>query len=158
MRRAVTALLVLSLTPAFSYAAPPARAADAAAQASLVAEAQAFMASYAEDLIAGDRAAIAARYDRTGSWVLGNGHKMFSTAAATEAYYAGSGWQPPERFEWHDLSYEVTGPGSVLVLGTFVWKPKDGSPERIVSYTGLLVRQDGQLRIRVEDESAQPLK
>jgi hypothetical protein len=157
MRRMLAVLLALSLAPACSYGPPPARAADAAAQASLVAEAQAFMASYAEDLIAGDRAAIAARYDRTGSWVVGNGRKMFSTAAATEAYYAGSGWSPPERFEWRDLSYEVTGPDSVVVVGTFVWKPKDGTPERIVSYTGLLIRQGGALRIRVEDESAQPL-
>ena len=158
MRRTLAALIILSLATACSYGPPPARAADAAAQASLVAEAQAFMTSYARDLIAGDRAAIAARYDRNGSWVVGNGRKMFSTAAATEAYYAGSEWQPPERFEWRDLSYEVTGPDSVVVVGTFLWKPKDGTPERIVSYTGLLIRQDGELRIRVEDESALPLK
>lgn len=156
MHRTFAALLALSLTPACSYAPPPAAASDAAARAGLVAEAQAFMASYAEDLIAGNRAAIAARYDRTGSWVLGNGRKMFSTAAATEAYYAGPGWDPPERFEWRDLTYEVTGPDSVLVLGTFVWKRKDG-PERTFSYSGLLIRQEGTLRIRVEDESGKPL-
>ena len=158
MRRAVTVILALSLSTACSYSPPPARAADAAAQAALVAEAQAFMASYAEELIAGDRAAIAARYDRTGSWVVGNGQKLFSTAAATEAFYAGNGWNPPERFEWRDLSYEAAGPDSVVVVGTFLWKPKDGTPERLVSYTSLLIRQDGTLRIRVEDESAKPLK
>ena len=156
--RMLAPLIALGLLSACSYGPPPARAADSAAQASLVAEAQAFMASYARDLIAGDRAAIAARYDRNGSWVVGNGRKMFSTAAATEAYYAGPGWQPPGGFEWRDLSYEVAGPDSVVVVGTFVWKPKDGSPERIVSYTGLLIRRDGGLRIRVEDESALPLK
>ena len=158
MRRALAALVILTLIPACSYGPPPARAADAAALAALVAEAQAFMASYAQDLIAGDRAAIAARYDRNGSWVVGNGRKMFSTAAETKAYYAGASWNPPAGFEWRDLSYEVAGPDSVVVVGTFVWKPGSGGPDRIVSYTGLLVRQDGGLRIRVEDESALPAK
>ena len=40
-------------------------------------EARAFMDAYARDLLAGNRQAIAARYDRTGSYLLGNGRKVF---------------------------------------------------------------------------------
>ena len=116
-------------------------------------EAASFMASYAEALLAGDRAGIAARYDRNGAFFLGNGRKTFESHAAITAQYAGAGWQPPGRFEWRDLSYEPAGPDAVVVAGQFLWTVRDGAEPMVFSYTALLHRQDGALRIRLEDES-----
>jgi hypothetical protein len=128
--------------------------AAAEAEASVVREARAFMAAYARELAAGDRPAIAARYDRRGSWVMGGGAKRYSSHAQTAAYYAGPNWSPPAAFEWRDLSYEPLGPDAVAVVGTFLWTRAAGQPPVTVAYTGLLVRQDGALRIRIEDEDA----
>lgn len=151
------ALLAAAMAPQ-SGLAQETGAQAAAAEAPVVAEARAFMAAYARDLIAGDRAAIAARYDRRGYWVMGRGRKLFSTDAETTAYYAGPDWQPPAAFEWRDLSYEPAGPDAVAVVGTFLWTRAAGQPPVTVSYTALLVRQDGVLRIRIEDEDAAPVR
>jgi len=154
MRKTMMAALLALAAP--DGAQPAAAQETAAAEAPVVAEARAFMAAYARDLTAGDRAAIAARYDRRGSWVMGRGRKLFSTQAETVAVYAGAGWQPPAAFEWRDLSYEPLGPDAVAVVGTFLWTPAAGQPPATYSYTGLLVRQDGGLRIRIEDEDPAP--
>jgi len=132
---------------------PDASAARTMAEASIVAEAQTFMAAYAEELRRGDRAAIASRYDRGGAWLLGHGEKSFSTWAALAARYAGPEWQPPASFVWRDLTYLPAGPEAVIVIGRFEWGPANGRPPLNFSYTAMLVRQDGQLRIRLEDES-----
>ena len=123
------------------------------AEAPIVAEARAFMASYAEALRAGDRAGIAARYDRSGAYFLGNGRKRFDSYAQIVASYASPGWQRPHGFEWRDLSYEPAGADAVVIAGQFAWTPQAGSTALILSYTALLHRQDGVLRIRLEDES-----
>lgn len=122
----------------------------------VVTEARAFMASYAEALRAGDRAGIAGRYDRTGAYVLGNGRKTFESHAQIVALYAGPDWQAPHRFEWQDLSYEPLGPDAVVIAGRFAWTPREGAEPFIYSYTALLRRQEGVLRIRLEDESTRP--
>lgn len=122
----------------------------------VVAEARAFMADYARALIAGDRAGIAARYDRTGAYMLGNGRKAFGPYARIVAQYASPQWQPPHRFEWRDLSFEPAGPDAVVVAGQFAWTRRDDTEPSIYSYTALLHRQDGVLRIRLEDESSAP--
>ena len=62
-----------------SAAATPLRAQPA--EPPVVAEARAFMADYARALMAGDRAGIAARYDRNGAYALGNGRKSFGPYA-----------------------------------------------------------------------------
>jgi hypothetical protein len=136
---------------ALLFAATPLAAQPA--EPPVVAEARAFMADYAQALRQGDRAGIAARYDRTGAFHLGNGSKGFETYAAIQALYAGAEWQPPHRFEWRDLSYEPIGPDAVVIAGQFAWMPRDGAEPLIYSYTALLRRQDGVLRIRLEDES-----
>ena len=120
----------------------------------LVSEAQAFMDAYARDLRSGDRAAIAARYDRGGAWLVGNGEKRFHTNAEIVAIYAGTSWSPPASFGWRDLSFEPLGPDAILVVGLFDWGTGGSEAPITVSYTGLLLRQDGELRIRLEDESA----
>lgn len=126
------------------------------ARGDVVAEARAFMDAYARELIAGDRAAIAARYDRTGAFLLGNGRKQFLTYDSIVATYRAPSWSPPASFEWRDLSFEHAGPDAVVVAGTLVWGRGAGGQPITVSYTSLLRRQDGALRIRVEDESIDP--
>ncbi|WP_420127569.1 hypothetical protein [Longimicrobium sp.] len=118
------------------------------------AEARAFMESYAQDLRAGAREAIIARYDPRGSYRVGNGHKSFEPLDSTRAMYM-SRWEAPAVFEWRDLSYEVLSDDAVMVVGRFEWTDAQGKMLPI-SYTGLLLRQDGQWRIRLEDESISP--
>jgi hypothetical protein len=120
------------------------------------AEARAFMESYAQDLRAGAREAIVARYDRRGAYRVGNGQKTFEPMDSIRATYTGAGWQPPAVFEWRDLSYEVLSDDAVMVVGRFEWTDAQGRMLPI-SYTGLLLRQDGEWRIRLEDESVSPL-
>ena len=136
------ALLALATPLAAQPAEPP-----------IVAEARAFMASYAEAMIAGDRAGIAARYDRTGSRFLGHGINDLRTLQQIAAIYDGPDWQPPQRFAWRDLAYEPAGPEAVIVSGLFDWTPANGGTPLTFSYTALLRRQDGALRIRLEHES-----
>lgn len=118
------------------------------------AEARAFMESYAQDLRAGAREAIVARYDRRGSYRVGAGQKTLEPMDSIRAVYMGP-WQPPAAFEWRDLSYEVLSDDAVMVVGRFEWTDAQGRMLPI-SYTGLLVRQDGAWRIRLEDEDVSP--
>lgn len=119
------------------------------------AEARAFMDAYARDLQAGAREAIVARYDRRGSYLVGNGRKDLLSVDSLRSIYTGPNWQPPAIFAWRDLSYEVLGDDAVMVVGRFEWTDAQGRMLP-VSYTGLLLRQDGQWRIRLEDESVSP--
>lgn len=121
--------------------------------AETVGEAQRFMNDYARELAAGDRAAIARRYMRGGAWFLGHGEKAFEPFARIEARYAGPEWTPPRSFEWRDLSIEPVDGDAVMVAGLGLWEPADGGPIVTLSYTALLIREDGELRIRLEDES-----
>ncbi|HEX8191503.1 MAG TPA: nuclear transport factor 2 family protein [Allosphingosinicella sp.] len=131
--------------------APRPQSAAAAGEAAIVPEAQAFMAAYARDLVAGDRAAVAARYDRAGAHVLFAGSYRFATHAEIAQRYA-TQWQPPTAFEWRNLAYEPAGPDAVVVVGQFLWT-ENGAPPLTFSYSALLRRRDGALRIRVEDEA-----
>lgn len=118
-----------------------------------VIEAKAFMASYRDELLAGDRAALADRYIHDGSFVVGGGENIYSSQAETTAFYAGPKWQPPEAFSWNSLSYEALSLDAVVVTGTFTWDPKGEAGPRTIAYTALLRRDDdGTLRIRLEHE------
>ena len=119
----------------------------------IVAEAKAFMSAYAEDLRAGDRAAIPARYSSHGAYTLGWNLKRFESPAAIAASYAGPGWQKPHSFSWVDLSYEPLSADSVVVVGGFLWGVDDKSTPLTMTYTALLRREAGGLRIRVEHEN-----
>ena len=145
--------LALALMPGCMALRPPTPA--AADTGAVAAEAQAFMDAYARDLRSGDRAAIAARYYRGGAWFVGNGEKSFHTNAEIEAIYTGAQWSPPASFGWRDLSFEPLGPDAIVVVGLFDWGTGESEAPITVSYTGLLLRQGGELRIRLEDESAQ---
>ena len=114
-------------------------------------EAREFMAAYAEDLRAGRRLSIAARYDKRGAFRVGEGEKVFETPEMIRECYL-TQWIPPKTFEWRNLSYEALSGDAVIVVGLFDWGAGDGRKVAF-SYTGLLTRQDGVLRIRLEDES-----
>ena len=144
-------LLALALVPAPAAAQP---ASATAAEAPIVAEARAFMARYAEDLWQGNRSAIAARYDPSGAWHVGPGRAELESWDKIDLRYRRR-WAPPASFQWQNLAFEPLGPDSVLVVGRFLWWPqkKADQPPLEYSYTGLLVRRDGQLRIRLENEA-----
>jgi hypothetical protein len=125
------------------------------AQSAATAEVRAFMDAYARDLRAGNREAIAARYDRAGAYRMGNGHKALVPYDSIRARYR-TGWGPPHDFAWDDLSFEVVGPDAVVVAGRFRWTIAPGASPMRFSYTALLRKRDGAWRIRLEDESADP--
>ena len=161
MRQAMIAVLAFALlAPAAAQGEAGHRARPSAAahgrEAAVRAEAEAFMAGYARDLLAADRAAIAGRYDRRGAWRVGGGQKSFERWTDLRDHYAGADWSPPASFAWDDLSYEAIGPDAVVVAGLFRWGISDRRTV-IFSYTALLVRQGRELRIRLEDESRAPI-
>lgn len=123
--------------------------------ANVEAEARTFMEGYARELRAGERDAIAARYDGRGAYMAGGGRKMLASTDSIRAIYRGAGWNAPAAFEWRDLSYEVVTPDAVLVTGRFDWTLASGQTLP-ASYTALLVRRDGRLRIRAEHEDVAP--
>jgi len=127
--------------------------AAATPEAGIRAEAERFMHAYGRELIAGDRAAIARRYPRGRAWRVGHCAKSLQSGAGIEAFYGGEQWARRASFAWRGLSYEVLGPDAVVVVGLFEWGRPGGGEPLTLSYTGLLVRQDGELRIRLEDES-----
>lgn len=146
LRRA--ALHALALLLALAAAPAAAQSADSA----LVAEARAFMDAYGSDLRTADREAIGARYDRRGIQFMFNGVGQAVSWDSVAAQYR-SRWQPPAAFEWRDLVYVPAGPDAVVVNGNFLWTVTAGEEPLRFRYTALLVRQDGALRIRLEDES-----
>ena len=148
--------LILAVAVATGACAAGGAPARAPSQAGLVEEARAFMDSYARDLLAGNRAAISGRYHRNGAYFMGNGNKDFEPSDSIVARYGGTRWSPPASFEWRDLSFEPVGPDAVVVAGRFLWGRRGGAAPLTLSYTGLLRRQEGVLRIRLEDESVDP--
>ena len=122
----------------------------------IVSEAQAFMEGYAKDLRAKDGTAVAARYHKSGAYILGNGHKMYAPYDSIQVRYT-ERWRGPDSFEWQDLTFESIGANTILVLGKFLWGNDNFDEPATFSYAGLLKRQDGELRIRAEDESVDPM-
>jgi hypothetical protein len=119
-------------------------------------EVRRFYDTYADDLREHRRESIANRYDTRGVYFLGNGQKSLETFEATKNRYL-TKWKGPKSFEWKDLSFEVLSKDAAVVLGRFEWRTESGETFKY-SYTGLLLKQSGQWRIRVEDESMQPPK
>jgi hypothetical protein len=143
----------LTAAPAMG-AAPGSRVQHDTTATALMAEAVAFMAGYAEDLLRGNRAALADRYDLDGVFELRPGRKYLTSHDALRSHYEDL-WSPPVSFEWRDLSYEVVGPEAVLITGLFDWGGSGGSSVT-QSYAALLRRGPGGLRIRMEAEAGQP--
>ena len=117
-------------------------------------EARAFMAAYADDLRSGRRERIAKRYFKGGAYRVGEGQSALEPWDVIHTYYM-TQWAPPASFDWRNLSYEPLGPDAIVVTGLFDWKT-ESAKGFTYSYTGLLIREDGDLRIRLEDESMKP--
>jgi hypothetical protein len=111
-----------------------------------------FFESYAEDLRQHRREAIADRYDRRGTFFMGQGQKELTAFDSVKSRYL-TKWKGPKAFEWKELSFEMLSPEIAAVLGKFEWQTADGKVLNF-SYTGVLVKRDGHWRIRVEDESS----
>ena len=103
MNRMMAALVLVAAPAMTGFSAPEATA--QAADTALVGEARAFMEAYQADLIAGDREAIASRYDPSGAFIMGGGLKDFEPHAAIERRYIEE-WSPPSAFGWRDLGYD----------------------------------------------------
>ena len=116
----------------------------------------AFYDSYADDLRQHRREGIANRYDRRGVYLMGNGSKRLQTFEQTKDSYL-TKWSGPKSFAWKDLSVEVISKNAVAVLGKFEWVTEAGQKFDF-SYTGVLIKQNGEWRIRIEDESMAPPK
>ncbi|MEJ7623873.1 MAG: DUF4440 domain-containing protein [Pyrinomonadaceae bacterium] len=117
-------------------------------------EIKAFFDSYAEDLRFARREAIANRYDSRGYFRMGNGSKRLASFEETKERYL-KRWTGPKSFDWRDLSIEVLSPDAAVVTGLFDLESAAGQ-KLTFSYTGLLIKQAGKWRIRVEDESVVP--
>ena len=117
-------------------------------------EGAAFMRDYAADLSAGDRAAIARRYSADGAVFNGFEPRTLRTPQQIQALYARSAWQKPEAFAWTDLSFEAVSENACLVAGGF--SMTRGGKTREFAYSGLLRRENGVWRIRLEHENPLP--
>ena len=142
------AAIVLAACPAVgaTQTAPPTGWGEVAA------DAPAFMETYARDLRAGDREAIIARYDPAGVWLVSAGRGRRLGGDEVSGLYRSDQWSAPQAFEWQDLAFIASGPDAVVVTGRFVWTRANGVA-RTIAYHALLVRIDGDWRIRVEDET-----
>jgi len=139
---------MLALMTALSLAAAP--------DAAILHEARDFMAGYARDLLADDRAAIVARYCDAGAWRGGTRTmKLYSQAELTQ-HYARGRWNAPVAFAWGALDYEALGPQSAMVTGGFTLTPAGGKPAQIGVFSAVLLRRDGALCIRLEHENFMP--
>jgi hypothetical protein len=124
------------------------------ANSALLDDAKSFMKSYATELQIDNRDALANRYDPRGAYFVGQGEKKFMTVEQIMKTYRES-WKPPASFAWSDLSYEVVSNDAVVVVGGFDWGISNNKTLHF-SYSALLIRSDGHLRIRLEDESPLP--
>ena len=117
----------------------------------LTAEVQSFLVSYAEDLRTPNRERIIQRYHSDGAYLLFNGSKSFVTFDEIQDRYLG-GWQPPTDLQWCDISVETISNDAAVVVALFNWSTAEGTQQ--FSYSALLLRQNGELRIRLEDEAS----
>ena len=108
-----------------------------------------FMDTYAEDVTAGDRKALVNRYSRRGTIFIGGEWKEELTFDKLSSEYAKS-WKPPVTFRWQGLAYEKLGEQSVMVTGGVARSDQAGAETTSHSYAALLVKEDGELRIRME--------
>ncbi|MBK6722609.1 MAG: hypothetical protein IPG58_04830 [Acidobacteria bacterium] len=146
--RLVIAILAMSIG-VFGQATPKMSAAEK--------EIRAFFDGYAEDLRQHRTEAIADRYDRRGTYLLGNGGKELVSFEDNKRYYT-TKWKGPKSFVWKDFSFEIISKTAVVAIGKFEWQGEKDVAPATCSYSGLLIKTSGKWRIRVEDESCPPPK
>ena len=150
--RPLTLALIFVITAGVFSAA--AQSQSIASTSSTEGEVRAFYDSYAEDLHQHRREGIADRYDRRGTYLMGNGNKRLVPFDQIKERYL-TKWTGPKSFSWSDLSVEVISTNVVAVMAKFEWVTAAGQSMNF-SYTGVLIKQKGEWRIRVEDESMAP--
>ena len=155
MRPILAAAFALMLGSAAATGATAQTASAATAETRDHAEARAFMDAYARNLRTVDRDAVIAGYDPAGVWFFSHGRGEWMTIAQIAEIYRSEEWRPPADFAWRDLAFIPAGDDVVTVTGRFDWPRPDGGVQA-VAYHGMLVRIDGQWRIRVEDETPIP--
>lgn len=153
--RRIRTFAALFLLLAAGAAASPRTASAQEGDPRVVTEARAFMEAYARDLSNADREGIANRYDRRGVIFVFNGNREMAEWDAVREQYL-TRWQAPSTFSWGDLVYEPAGRDAVVVNGYFFWTQAPGEEPMRFSYTALLLRRDGELRIRLENEFPAP--
>jgi hypothetical protein len=94
-------------------------------------------------------------YVPTGVIRILNGERRELTRAQLDSAYRGP-WNPPEYFDWEDLTYDSIGVGQVVVTGGFRWKSHGGSDTVRFLYAALLEAVDSGMTIRVEVETTRP--
>jgi ketosteroid isomerase-like protein len=134
---------------------PPIKQSQNIASTAAEREIREFFNSYAEDLRLHRGEAIAARYDSRGYYRMGNGTKTLVSFEDNKKRYLNN-WVGPKSFEWKDLSIEVLSEDTAMVTALFDWQI-GAAESRLYSYTGVLTKQAGKWRIRLEDESGAPL-
>jgi len=114
-------------------------------------EAREFMQAYGKALADRDRSGVAGRYSQSGATILFNGARMVRSFDEIETHYRDR-WAGPTSFAWRALAFDVLGSDTVIVTGGFEWGSAAGVTA--YSYAGVLQREPGGLRIRLEVESA----
>jgi hypothetical protein len=129
---------------------------EAAERSRVVAEARQLMQGYADDLRAGDRAALAARYARQGAWRLTPDSRFVRRQQWEEIRdaFAAPDWSRPAHFDWFTLNFHFIDSNNVAVVASV--DRSGGSPAFTHLYSALLVREEGVLRIRLEHEAPAP--
>ncbi|HVQ57109.1 MAG TPA: DUF4440 domain-containing protein [Pyrinomonadaceae bacterium] len=152
--RILTASMLVLAGVIAAFSQPPAKSEKQQEMSATERSVREFFDSYAEDLRGSKREAIADRYDRRGVYMVGNGSKSLVPFEQVKERYL-TKWSGPKSFSWKDLSVEVISNESVVVTGLFEWQTAAGTTYNY-SYTGLLIKQEGKWRIRLEDESTTP--
>ncbi|MBK9153213.1 MAG: DUF4440 domain-containing protein [Chloracidobacterium sp.] len=155
-RRTFAAAIFVIACVIAAFSQPPAKVEKHPEVSSTERSIREFFDSYAEDLRSHKREAIADRYDRRGVYLVGNGSKAFMPFEQLKDRYL-TKWSGPKSFKWKDLSVDVISKNTAVVTGLFEWQDQDGTTFNY-SYTGLLIKQEGKWRIRLEDESTEPSK
>lgn len=117
---------------------------------SIEAAARAFMAGYAEDLLALNREGIIARYHSEGALIITASRNRLVSAQQIAEQYRRPGWKGLGAFAWQSLVYRAVSRDTVFVEGAFTSGP--AAQPRTTSYFAILVTEAGQLKIRSEVE------
>lgn len=119
-------------------------------------EARALFAAWSDAIRAGDGPGILRVYSRRGVRLVNKGRVDQLAIRDLEAAYL-SGEVESQDFNWEDMSFEVLSPNAVVATGTMVLKWREDEGVR-GSEMVLLVREGGELRVRIEAESVTNLE
>ncbi|MEY4938315.1 MAG: hypothetical protein RIQ93_50 [Verrucomicrobiota bacterium] len=149
MNTVLKRLLVPALVALSVVFIPRSRAAAEEVDA-IEAAARAFMAGYAEDLLALDREAVIARYHSDGALMITASRNRFVPLPQIAEQYRRPGWKGLGAFAWQGLQFRAVSPDTVFVEGAFTSGP--ATQPKTTTYFAILVKEAGQLKLRSEVE------